>query len=257
MTSVTSWRRAALNRSASVSGSVAAAERRPREEDARGGARRATCRPARGSGGRRGRGSRDASRGPSAWVVLPAPSGPSMRDEPATSAGAPGRRHGASVADGARPDRGHPRPAPAAYPFGMQDRRTAGGSAPTTAKTCRDDPGRRTMTRSLDDRAVRDAPRCSPSPRWRVLVAARRRGRASARQLHDQPLRRDPGRARSDPARRRHRPGRDPDLPGTPRLRHRRRRRGLRRRDRRRPRGRLRFARAVAGLARRRDSRCR
>ena len=80
------------------------------------------------------------------------------------------------------------------------------------------------------------------------------RRRPSARQLHDQPLRRDPGRARPRPPRHRHRPGRDPDVPGAPRLRHRRRRRGLRRRDRRRSRDRVRRADAGPGADGRRTA---
>ncbi len=73
-----------------------------------------------------------------------------------------------------------------------------------------------------------------------------RRSRASARQLHHQPLRRHPCRTRPDPSRRRHRSGGDPDLPGATRVRHRRRRRRLGRRSRGRTRRRLRGLDAVA-----------
>ena len=84
--------------------------------------------------------------------------------------------------------------------------------------------GRPTPWRRSDEVArPRRAPRHRPGARARAGRRGRRPG-APARQLHDQPLRGDPRRAVAGAARRRHRRGRDPDVPGEPGLRPRRRR---------------------------------
>ena len=226
MTSLTSWRRAALNRRASVSGSVAAVDvvrasrtsRRRSPSHVPPGSRVTwTSRPRLARCGREGR--RLGRLAGSVW--------PFDGDEPAAWLGS-GKRHAASVADDHPCDPRSSVTAPSAYPFGRHGPSTAGGSAPQPLKICRMTRDATTMTmlarRSRRPRRAASRPRRARPVLLLPAVAAR----APARQLHDQPLRRDPGRARADPARRRHRPGRDPDLPGTPRLRHGWRWRGLR-----------------------------
>ena len=190
--------------------------------------------------------------------------GPVDRDEPAAGR-RPGSCHGRECSR---------RPAPAArlvHPGRGSARIPSTGPSVhrewtwrAWSKICRNDLGR-----THDDRPI------SPDPGRPAVTATTRRGhrrgacrparRSSAVLLvpalaaahplgnftinHYTGIRVEPDRILP---RRGHRPGRDPDLPGTSRLRHRRRRRGLRRGDRRRAGGGLRGAGAGAGADRRR-----
>ncbi len=118
MTSVTSWRRAALKRRASVSGSVVPPRPAP---SGRAAPRGALAEPGparvRGSGGRERPVATRCVRSRSAWVVLPPPSGPSMEMNQPPGASVPGRDIGPSVAHGRSrlPDDGRARPRPASH----------------------------------------------------------------------------------------------------------------------------------------------
>ena len=89
-------------------------------------------------------------------------------------------------------------------------------SAPPSTPQGRDHRCPSTRLTAPPHASVRVRRRRWPRDAARGPRAARHRRRPSARQLHDQPLRRRSRRARPDPARRRHRPGRDPDVPGAP-----------------------------------------
>ncbi len=224
MTSLTSWRRAALNRRASVSGSVAAADvvrarrtsRRRSPSHVPPGSRVTwTSRPRLARCGREGR--RLGRLAGSVW--------PFDGDEPAAWLGS-GKRHAASVADDHRAARGHPsRRRPRIPSAGMDlpppvDPRHNPEDMPH-------DLGRHTMTmlarRSRRPRRAALALAALAVLLLPAVAAAHPLGNFTIN--HYAGIRVEPQR---DPARRRHRPGGDPDLPGTPRLRHGRRWRGVR-----------------------------
>ena len=202
MTSPTIWRRAALKSRASVSGSVGAAA-----DPVRASRTSRTRSPSHVPPGSRVRRTRHAASG----EVIPealglgrlAPAvGAVDGDERAVTGGrrAWGHRRECS----GRPSRGRH------HPVRRRPRTLRAMGRDRT--TCRP-PARSTVA------GRRRGPRAGADPRGR--------GGASARQLHDQPLRGGPRRAGPRPPRRRHRPGGDRRLPVPPGLRPRRGRIGL------------------------------